>query len=321
MISSPLKCQIIPQSQEYEHIIQPWTFHLDRRNLRAYPNISELCQQTMNKSSRLLSSSFPWILSSHLQTSTWNIVPVAGTKEQVSAWGTPAPYSQEYVRGGHIPSCRVWPMQEGWVVQHKTLIVRNLHLWFIPAETKQWQQVPGKVNEWGHSGSILCLCFCSSPCLTLVSISSAQLVAGCLSGRLHTWHIPEQLQAPFPSICKSFCAIPSCSSIILHGLSTGVEMKHIQRNTYIFIASHLHLIFTASVLFLSDAKEKRMWRLKYRNYNIEARLCSHLVKPVICYWSKFNNVYVCKAALDTEKTYDQCRRTLRELSESKKHKG
>lgn len=115
MISSPLKCQIIPQSQEYKHITQSWTFQPDRSNLHAYPNISELCQQTKSKSSQLPSSSpkaltkvpsvpkmaehllsFPWILSSHLQTSTWNIVPVAETKNQVSAGGdrgTPAPYS------------------------------------------------------------------------------------------------------------------------------------------------------------------------------------------------------------------------------------
>lgn len=148
MISSPLKCQIIPQSQEYKHITQSWTFQPDRSNLHAYPNISELCQQTKSKSSQLPSSSpkaltkvpsvpkmaehllsFPWILSSHLQTSTWNIVPVAETKNQVSAGGGQGDTcTLQPLGAGHIPSCHVCPqacdappMQEGWAVQHKAL--------------------------------------------------------------------------------------------------------------------------------------------------------------------------------------------------------
>lgn len=243
MISSPLKWQIIPQSQEYEHITQPWTFQLDGSNLHAYPNISELCQQTKNKSSHFPSSSpkaltkapsvpkmaehlpsFPWILSSCLQTPTWNSVPVSGTKEQVSARGTPAPYSP--LEEGIFPPVMCAPRP---VTHHSCRRVgqcstncQKVAPMAHPVAPR-WEQAVARgarprVHEQWYTGSISCLCFCSSPALPSLASRQAQLAAECLPGRLHTWHIPEQLQIPFPSIYRSFCALPGCCCIALGGL-------------------------------------------------------------------------------------------------------
>lgn len=204
--------------------------------------------------------SFPWILSSHLQRSTWNFVPVAGTKEQVSVWGTPAPYSPSEQDLFHpvvsAPRPVTQLMQEDWAVQHKTLNCQEVAPPVHPVVPRWDQAVAGGAkasyrNNGTQGLSRVCV---SAPLPALPSLASrqAQLAAECRSGRLHTWHIPEQLQTPFPSICKSFCAIPGCCCIALGGL-LRVFPQVFGEEAY--SKKHLHLIFTASVLFLSDAKK------------------------------------------------------------------
>lgn len=262
MIFSPLKCQIIPQSQEYKHVTQPWTFPLDSSNLHVYPNISGLCQQTKSKSSQLPSTSpkaftkapsvpkmaehllnLPWILSSYLQTSTWSIAPVAGAKEQVSAWGTPAPYSpleQDIFRPVmSAPRPVTQLMQEGWAVQHKPLNCQEIALLVHPVVPRWDQAVAGgakaRVQERWCTGSVSCLCFCSSPCLTLISISSG--TAGSwvfvrqIAHMAHSWMTsntsPKHLQE---LLCHSWLLLyrPRWAA---QGLSTGVWRRSIFKET------------------------------------------------------------------------------------------
>lgn len=134
----------------------------------------------------------------------------------------------------------------------------------------------------------------------------AQAAAEHLAGTLCTWHILEQLQTPFPSMLYPGCCIT------LGGL-LRVFLQVFGDKAY--SVKHLHLIISDTLPFLYDGKGERMQykNAKCRNYVYNIKACSynHSVKSGICCWSKFNNMYVCRATQDLEKISSQYRWTLR----------
>lgn len=191
-------------------------------------------------------------------------------------------------------------------------LLRILACPWLPGETKPWQQVPGQgcVNRGVRALSLVCA-FAS-----LSALSSLSTVPGTGSSWASGRHIVH--------MAHSWTTSNTISKHVVPWLLYHPRVIHLGGLLRVFLqvfgdkaysVKHLHLIISDTLPFLYDGKGERMQykNVKCRNYVYNIKACSynHSVKSGICCWSKFNNMYVCRATQDLEKISSQYRWTLR----------